>query len=362
MTSAISGPAPRSKAGTLTTAAWAATSARAPLAPFTIERRAPGPRDVLLDILFCGVCHSDIHQARDEWGGSTFPMVPGHEIVGRVREVGSKVTKFKVGDMAGVGCVVDSCRECATCRSGLEQFCEKGAALTYNSTEMDRKTPTQGGYSTQIVVADHFGLKIPAGLDPAGAAPLLCAGITTYSPLRQWKTKKGDRVGVVGLGGLGHMAVKLAAAMGAEVTMLSTSASKEADARRLGAHAFALTKEKDTFKRLAGRFDLIVDTVSAPHDLNDYLGLLRTAGTMVLVGVPTEPAAVAAFSLLWGNKKLAGSAIGGMAETQEMLDYCAEKKIVSDVEIITIEKINEAYERTIKSDVRYRFVIDIASL
>jgi alcohol dehydrogenase (NADP+) len=362
MTSTISGPALRSKGGTLTTAAWAATSASSPLAPFTIERRPPGPRDVLLDILFCGVCHSDIHQARDEWGGSIFPMVPGHEIVGRVREVGSKVTKLKVGEMAGVGCVVDSCRECATCRSGLEQFCEKGAALTYNSTEMDRKTPTYGGYSTQIVVDDHFVLKIPAGLDPAGAAPLLCAGITTYSPLRQWKTKKGDRVGVVGLGGLGHMAVKLAVAMGAEVTMLSTSASKEADARRLGAHAFALTKDEETFKRLAGRFDLIVDTVSAPHDLNAYLGLLRTAGTLVVVGVPTEPAAVSAFSLIWGNKKLAGSGIGGMKETQEMLDYCAEKKIVSDVEVIPIQKVNEAYERTIKADVRYRFVIDLASL
>jgi len=362
MTTVTSTLSDRRKGSTLKTPAYAAASARSALAPSTIERRAPGPEDVLIDILYCGVCHSDIHQARDEWGGGLFPMVPGHEIVGRVREVGARVTKFKIGDLAGVGCMVDSCRECDSCRRGIEQFCEQGAALTYNSTEMDRKTPTYGGYSSQIVVAEHFVLKVPAGLDPAGVAPLLCAGITTYSPLRQWNTKKGDRVGVVGLGGLGHMAVKLAAAMGAEVTMLSTSRSKEGDARRLGAHAFELTKDEATFQKLAGRFDLIVDTVSAPHDYNAYLGLLRPLGTMVVVGVPTEPAPVAAFSLIWGNKRLAGSAIGGIPETQEMLDYCAANRIVSDVEIIPIQKINEAYERTIKADVRYRFVIDIASL
>jgi uncharacterized zinc-type alcohol dehydrogenase-like protein len=344
------------------TSAWAAASAKAPLAPFTIERREPGPYDVLIDILYCGVCHSDLHQARDEWGGAIFPMVPGHEIVGRVTRVGERVTKLAVGDLAGVGCVVDSCRECGTCHRDLEQFCEKGSALTYNSTEMDRKTPTYGGYSSQIVVSERFVLKVPAGLDPAGAAPLLCAGITTYSPLRQYNCKKGDRVAVVGLGGLGHMAVKLAASMGAEVTMLSTSRSKEADARRLGAHAFEVTKDEATFEKLAGRFDLIIDTISAQHDYNKYLGMLRVQGTMVVVGVPPEPSPVGAFSLIWGNKRLSGSAIGGLAETQEMLDYCAAHGIVSDVEIIPIQKINEAYERLVAGDVRYRFVIDLASL
>ncbi len=293
----------------LKTPAYAAASAKSPLAPYSIERRQPGPYDVLIDILYCGVCHSDIHQARGEWGQSSFPMVPGHEIVGRVKQVGERVGKFKVGDLAGVGCFVDSCRECDPCRRGLEQFCEKGPAFTYNTTEMDRRTPTYGGYSTQIVVAERYSLKIPAGLDPAGAAPLLCAGITTYSPLRQWNCKKGDRVAVVGLGGLGHMAVKLAASMGAEVTVLSTSRSKEADARRLGAEGFEMTKDEATFR-----------------------------------------------------KRLAGSMIGGIAETQEMLDYCARNKIVSDIEIIPVQNINQAYERTIRGDVRYRFVIDIGSL
>ncbi len=346
----------------LKTPAYAAASAKSPLAPYSIERRQPGPYDVLIDILYCGVCHSDIHQARGEWGQSSFPMVPGHEIVGRVKQVGERVGKFKVGDLAGVGCFVDSCRECDPCRRGLEQFCEKGTAFTYNSTEMDRRTPTYGGYSTQIVVAERYSLKIPAGLDPAGAAPLLCAGITTYSPLRQWNCKKGDRVAVVGLGGLGHMAVKLAASMGAEVTVLSTSRSKEADARRLGAQAFEITKDEATFRKLANRFDLIIDTVSAPHDYNKYLGILRPQGAMVIVGVPPEPTPVAAFSLVVGNKRLAGSMIGGIAETQEMLDYCARNKIVSDIEIIPVQNINQAYERTIRGDVRYRFVIDIGSL
>ena len=344
------------------TRAYAAFSPKDPLGPHTIERRDPGPNDVEIDILFCGICHSDIHQVRDEWGGSTYPMVPGHEIVGRVTRVGAAVTRFERGDLAGVGCMVDSCRTCGSCARHLEQFCEKGAAYTYNGTEMDRRTPTYGGYSTVVVVDEAFVLKVPETLDPAGAAPLLCAGITTYSPLRQWSCRAGDRVGVVGLGGLGHMAVKLAASMGAEVTMLSTSRAKEADARRLGASAFALTTEEATFKRLAGRLDLIVDTISAPHDYNHYLGLLRPLGTMVLVGVPPAAIPVSAFSLILGNKRLAGSLIGGIAETQEMLDYCGAHGIVSDVEIIPAVRINEAYERILKGDVRYRFVIDLASL
>ena len=346
----------------LETPAYATAKPKARFTPFSIQRREPGPDDVLIEILYCGICHSDIHQARDEWGGARFPMVPGHEIVGRVQQVGGNVTRFTVGDLAGVGCFVDSCRACDACRRGLEQFCEKGAAFTYNSTEMDRRTPTYGGYSTRIVVAERFVLKIPAGLDPAGAAPLLCAGITTYSPLRQWRCKEGDRVAVMGLGGLGHMAVKLAASMGADVTVLSTSRSKEADARRLGAHAFESTKDEGAFRRLARRFDLLVDTVSAPHDLDAYLGMLRPLGTMVLVGIPPEPAPVSAFSLVDGNRRLAGSNIGGIAEAQEMLDYCARHGIVSDVEIIPIQTIDEAYERVIAGDVRYRFVIDIRSL
>lgn len=342
--------------------AYAAMSAKAPLGPFSVERRDPGPHDVVIDILFCGVCHSDIHQVRDEWGEGLFPMVPGHEIIGRVTETGPHATRFKKGDLVGVGCMVDSCRECRSCRHDLEQFCEKGAAFTYNGTEMDRKTPTFGGYSTRIVVDEAFTLKVPENLDPAGAAPLLCAGITTYSPLRQWDCKAGDRVGVVGLGGLGHMAVKLAASMGAEVTMLSTSKAKEADAKRLGAHGFALTSDESTFKKLAGSFDLIVNTISAPHDYNAYLGLLRPMGTMVVVGVPPEATPVHAFSLIGGNRRLAGSLIGGIAQTQEMLDYCGKHGIVSEIEIIPVQKINEAYERMIRGDVRYRFVIDAASL
>jgi len=346
----------------LRTQAYATPSPKSPLAPFDIERREPGEHDVLIDITFCGICHSDVHQVRDEWGGSIFPMVPGHEIVGKVARVGSAVRKFKVGDVAGVGCMVDSCHTCANCKRDLEQFCERGAAMTYNGTEMDRKTPTYGGYSTRVVVDERFVLRIPAGLDQAGAAPLLCAGITTYSPLRHWKTKPGDRVGVVGLGGLGHMGVKLAAAMGAEVTMLSTSRSKEGDARRLGAHGFALTSDGATFKKLAGRFDLILDTISAPHDYNAYLGMLRVDGAMVLLGVPPQPQPVHAFSLIMARRTLTGSLIGGIAETQEMLDFCGEKKIVSDVEVIPIQKVNEAYERMLRSDVRYRFSIDMASL
>lgn len=342
--------------------AYAASKPGVPLAPHTIERRDPGPDDVVIDITHCGICHSDLHQVRDEWGRGAFPMVPGHEIIGRVSHVGANVKKLKVGDTAGVGCMVDSCRTCDACSHDLEQFCERGAAYTYNSTEMDRKTPTQGGYSASIVVTERFALKIPNGLDPAAAAPLLCAGITTYSPLRQWNCKAGDRVAVVGLGGLGHMAVKLAASMGAEVTMLSTSHAKEADAKRLGAQGFEVTSDKGTFKKLAQRFDLIVDTISAPHDYNAYLGMLKHHGTMVVVGVPPEPTPVAAFSLIGGNRRLAGSLIGGIAETQEMLDYCGKHGVAADVEVIAAAKINEAFERMLKSDVRYRFVIDTSTL
>ncbi len=341
--------------------AWGTPAAGKPLAPMTIDRRDPGSRDVAIEILFCGVCHSDIHQARDEWTGGLFPMVPGHEIVGRVTRVGGEVKKLQVGQLVGVGCLVDSCHVCRPCEESAEQFCAMGAAVTYNGTEMDRKTPTFGGYSTQVVVDERFVLRIPDGLDPAAAAPLLCAGITTYSPLRQVGCKPGDRIGVVGLGGLGHMAVKLAASMGAEVTVLSTSASKEADARRLGAKDFVVTKGTG-MERLAGQLDAIIDTVSAPHDYNQYLALLRSRGAMVLVGAPPEPSPLNAFSLIMGGKRLIGSLIGGLAETQEMLDHCAEHGVVSDVEVIPIQQINEAYERVLRSDVRYRFVIDIASL
>jgi len=343
----------------LKTPAYAAPAPKQPLVPTFIERREPGPEDVLLEILFCGVCHSDIHQVRDEWRSGAFPMVPGHEIVGRVAQMGAGVTRFALGDLAGVGCFVDSCRSCDPCRRGLEQFCSAGPAFTYNGTEMDRRTQTQGGYSSQITVQEKYTLKIPAGLDPAGAAPLLCAGITTYSPLRQWGTKAGDRVGVVGLGGLGHMAVKLAVSMGAEVTVLSTSRDKEADARRLGAHGFESTKDEGTYARLAGRFDLILDTISAPHDYNAYLGMVRPFGAMVLLGVPPEPVPLAAGSLIFGNKRLAGSLIGGIKETQEMLDYCGAHGITAEVELIQLSQINEAYERMLRSDVRYRFVIGL---
>ncbi len=346
----------------MSTKAYAATSPTSPLTPYAFERRATGPHDVQIEIAFCGICHSDIHQVRDEWGGATYPMVPGHEIVGRVTAVGEHVKSFKIGDLAGVGCMVDSCRTCPSCARDLEQFCEKGAAYTYNGTEMDRKTPTFGGYSGSVVVDEAFVLHISPSLDLAAAAPLLCAGITTYSPLRFWNTKPGDKVGVVGLGGLGHMAVKLASAMGAEVTMLSTSASKEADARKLGATGFGLTSDDATFKRLAGRFDLIIDTISAPHDYNKFLGMLRIEGAMVLLGVPPAPTPVAATSLIFGRKTLSGSLIGGIKETQEMLDFCAEHGIVSEIELIPIQQVNEAYERMLKGDVRYRFVLDMKTL
>ncbi|NDD91835.1 NAD(P)-dependent alcohol dehydrogenase [bacterium] len=343
------------------TRAYASLLAGAPLVPFTFDRRDPGPRDVVIEIKYCGICHSDIHQVRDEWGGATFPMVPGHEIVGVVSAIGKKVKRFRVGDHAGVGCLVDSCRKCINCKDGEEQFCQKGAAFTYNSTEMDRKTPTQGGYSNRIVVDESFALKVSKKLPLDRVAPLLCAGITTYSPLKRFGVKKGQNVGVVGLGGLGHMAVKIAAALGAHVTVFSTSPGKQGDAKKLGAKGFVNSRDSVDFQRQAGKFDFIIDTVSAPHDLNLFLGLLKRDGTMVVVGVPQEPASVEAFSLIGGRRRLAGSLIGGIRETQEMLDFCAKKKILSDVEVIPASKINEAYERTVRGDVKYRFVIDAST-
>lgn len=346
----------------LQTKGYAAKSAASKLESFEFERRDLGAKDVLIEIMYCGVCHSDIHQVRNEWGNSIYPMVPGHEIVGRVVRTGADVTKFKTGEYAGVGCFVDSCRNCESCRQGAEQFCQIHCAQTYNSTEMDEKTPTFGGYSTQIVVDEDFALKIREQENLAAVAPLLCAGITTYSPLKRFNVRAGQTVGVVGLGGLGHMGVKFAASMGANVTVFSTSPSKEADARKLGAHNFVVTKEPENMKRLAGTFDFILDTVSAPHDLNAYLNLLKLNGAMVIVGVPEKPSEVAAFSLISNNRILAGSGIGGIRETQEMLDYCFDNSIVSDIEMIRIQQIEEAYERTIKADVRYRFVIDIQSI
>ena len=347
----------------LATKGYAATSASSGLAPFKFDRRDPGPEDVHIEILFCGVCHSDIHQVRNEWSGARYPMVPGHEIVGRVVKTGANVTKFKEGDLAGIGCLVDSCRECRNCKEGLEQFCEKGSTATYNSPE--KKNPphyTFGGYSNQIVANQAFVLKIPSNLPLSGVAPLLCAGITTYSPLRHWKVGKGHKVGILGLGGLGHMAVKLAASFGAEVTMLSTSASKEADAKKLGAHFFALTTDKESVKKLSNTFDFIIDTVSAPHDYAMYLGMLRTNGVLICLGVPPAPAQIPPFTLIGNRRSVAGSLIGGLPETQEMLDYCGEHNIVSEVEVIPMNQINEAYERMLKGDVRYRFVIDMATL
>jgi len=351
-------------AGTKAIAArgYATHGPEAKFEPFEFTRREVGPRDILIDIQYCGICHSDIHQAKAEWEPmvpSIFPMVPGHEIVGSVSEIGSEVTKFTVGDIAGIGCFVDSCGECASCTSGIEQYCVKGSAQTYNSTEMDRKTPTYGGYSNRYVIDEAYALKVNATGDVSGVAPLLCAGITTYSPLKRWGAGPGKRVAVAGLGGLGHMGVKIAVAMGAEVTVLSTSPSKEADARKLGAHNFLNTKDGEATKAAAGSFDLILDTISANHDYNAYLALLGLDGVMIVVGVPTEPIPLNAFSLIGGNKALVGSLIGGIPETQEMLDFCAEYNIVADVEVISPDRIEEAYDRTVESDVRYRFVIDM---
>lgn len=342
--------------------AFAALKADQPLGPFDLERRTPGPLDVEIEILFSGVCHSDIHTARNEWGGTMYPVVPGHEIVGKVSAVGSEVTKHEVGDIVGVGVFVDSCGHCSNCSEDLEQYCENGHSQTYNSFLQDKKTITYGGYSTHIVVTEKFVFKVPKNLPLEGVAPLLCAGITTYSPLRHWKVKKGDKVAVVGLGGLGHMAVKLAAAMGADVTMLSRSPEKAKDAGRLGAHHFELTTNPENMKKMAGSFQLIINTVSGQNDYNAYLALLKTDGVMVLLGAPPEMEKVAAGSLIRGRKSLVGSLVGGIKETQEMLDFCAEHGIVSDVEVIQMDQINEAYERTIAGDVHYRFVIDMASL
>jgi uncharacterized zinc-type alcohol dehydrogenase-like protein len=345
----------------LETPAYAAASARAPLGPFSIRRREPGPRDVLIEILYCGVCHSDVHQARAEWGDAIFPMVPGHEIVGRVLQVGAAVQRWKVGDTVGVGCFVDSCRRCEACQAGEEQYCHEDMTLTYNGRERDSEAPTFGGYSTRITVDQDYVLRVPEGIPLARAAPLLCAGITTYSPLKHFGLARGQALAVVGLGGLGHMAVKIGAAMGARVTVLSHSPGKREDALALGASDFVVTRDPAAFKTNAGRFDMILDTVSAAHDYGAYLRLLRRDGTMVLVGVP-EPGTIAAPALINARRRLAGSLIGGIRETQEMLDFCAAHQVAADVEVIDIADINAAYERMLRSDVRYRFVIDLASL
>jgi uncharacterized zinc-type alcohol dehydrogenase-like protein len=342
---------------------YAAQSATADLVPFRFERRDPRPDDVVIDILYCGVCHSDLHTARNDWGWTSYPIVPGHEIIGRVREVGAEVTRFKTGDAVGVGCMVDSCRHCKPCEKGEEQYCKEGSTFTYGGQDRHDHTPTQGGYSDQIVVSDRFVLKVPDGLDLKGAAPLLCAGITTWSPLRHWKVGPGSQVAVVGLGGLGHMGLKLAKALGAEVTLFTRSKGKEADARRLGADHIVLSTDSAQMATVADRFDLIVDTVPYIHDLNPYIPTLTSDGTLVLVGYlgGLEPL-LNTTPMVLGRKSVAGSLIGGTKETQEMLDFCGEHGIVSDVEIITVQEINAAYERLLKSDVNYRFVLDMASL
>lgn len=348
-----------------TAKAFAARSASSGLAPFTIPRRSPQPQDVQIEILYCGVCHSDLHQVRDEWRSAmptVYPVVPGHEIVGRVVKVGSGVTKFKPGDLAAVGCMVNTCRTCANCRAGLEQYCQTGFTLTYNSPDVILSGVTYGGYSEAIVVDEAFVLSVPANLSPAGVAPLLCAGITTYSPLRHWDVGKGQKVGVVGLGGLGHMGVKFARAFGANTVLFTTSPNKTADALRLGADEVVISKNEAEMLKHADSFDFILDCVSADHDLNAYLQLLKLDGTLCLVGAPEKPAPVAAFNLIMRRRSLAGSGIGSVRETQEMLDFCGNNGITSDVELIPIQKINDAYERLLKGDVKYRFVIDMASL
>jgi uncharacterized zinc-type alcohol dehydrogenase-like protein len=342
--------------------AYAAIKAKDSLKPYSIERRNPGEHDIEIDIKFSGVCHSDIHQARAEWGGGIFPMVPGHEIAGIVKSVGAKVTKYKVGDRVGVGCMIDSCRTCEPCKHELQQYCEAGSNYTYNSLEKDGKTPTYGGYSTAIVVDEKFVLRIPDNIPLEKAAPLLCAGITTYSPLMHWNVKPGDKVAVVGLGGLGHMAVKLAAAIGAEVSVLSTSSSKEKDALAFGAKHFINVSDPAVFKKYANYFSFILNTASGNTDLTQYLTLLKLDGSMVLVGAPEKNSDVNAFALLRNRRSLSGSGIGGIQETQEMLDFCGKHNVTPEIEIIPMDKINEAYERMLKSDVKYRFVIDISSL
>ena len=345
----------------LPTKGYAAMTAKAALQPFSFERRDVGLQDVLIKVTHCGICHSDIHQARDEWGISIFPMVPGHEIIGTITQVGKSVRTFRVGETVGVGCFVDSCRMCGSCREGLEQYCEAGMVLTYSGRDKNGNV-TQGGYSAQIVVDENYVLRIPPTLSPAGAAPLLCAGITTYSPLRHWGVGKYHKLAVVGLGGLGHMAVKIARALGTEVTVLSTSESKRKDTDRLGATDFALTSDPQTFERLQRRFDYVLDTVATPHDYNTYINLLKTDGTMILLGAPDKPTLLEPFPLILHRRRIAGSVIGGIRETQEMLDFCAEHQIESDVEVISIQQVNEAYERVLRGDVRFRFVIDLASL
>jgi alcohol dehydrogenase (NADP+) len=366
MTEAAQQPAKEEqKPQTFTAKAFAARSATSGMAPFTLPRRSPRPEDVQIEILYCGVCHSDLHQVRNEWQSAmptVYPLVPGHEIVGRVIKVGSAVQKFKPGDMAAVGCLVDSCRTCASCRAGEEQYCETGFTLTYNSDDKIIGGVTYGGYSDAIVVDEAYVLRVPDNLDPAGAAPLLCAGITTYSPLRHWNVGKGQKVGIVGLGGLGHMGLKFAHAFGAHTVLFTTSPRKTDDARRLGADEVVVSKNEADLLKHAGSFDFILDAVSADHDLNAYLQLLKLDGTLCLVGAPEKPAPVAAFNFLMKRRRLAGSAIGGLRETQEMLDFCAKQGITSDIEMIPIQKIDEAYERLLRSDVKYRFVIDMASL
>jgi len=354
-----------SKPQTFTAKAYAAHSATSPLAPFTLARRSPRPQDVQIEILYCGVCHSDLHQVRNEWQSvmpTTYPCVPGHEIVGRVVKVGRAVKKFKEGDIAAVGCMVDSCRVCASCLAGEEQFCEKFMTLTYNGQDKILGGVTYGGYTDSIVVDEPYVLRVGNKLDPAGAAPLLCAGITTYSPMRHWKVGKGQKVGIVGLGGLGHMGVKFAHAFGAHVVLFTTSPGKTADALRLGADEVVISKNDAEMEKHAASFDFILDAVSAEHDLNAYLRLLKLDGTMTLVGAPEKPAPIYGFNLLMKRRSLAGSAIGGIRETQEMLDFCAENGITSDIELIPIQQINQAYDRLLKGDVKYRFVINMASL
>jgi uncharacterized zinc-type alcohol dehydrogenase-like protein len=351
--------------GTFAVKAYAAQKSDAPLAPHQIQRRDPLPQDIQIQILYCGVCHSDLHQVRNEWESmapTVYPCVPGHEIVGRVVKAGSAVKKFREGDIAAVGCMVDSCRACPNCKDGLEQYCLQFPVLTYNSEDKVLGGVTYGGYSESIVVDEAFGLRVSDKLDLAGTAPLLCAGITTYSPLRHWKVGKGQKVGVVGLGGLGHMALKFGNALGAHVVLFTTSPNKAQDALRLGAHEVVVSRDADAVHKHAGSFDFILDAVSADHDLNTYLSLLKRDGTLTLVGAPPNPMPIAAFGVIAGRKQLAGSMIGGIPETQEMLDFCAEHGITSDVEIIKIGQINEAYERLLKGDVKYRFVIDMTSL
>lgn len=342
---------------------YAAKSAQVPLAPLEFTRRDPRPDDVVMEVLYCGVCHSDLHQARNDWGFSTYPLVPGHEVIGRVTAVGKDVTKFKVGDFAGIGYMVDSCRQCQPCQQGLEQYCEEGNVQTYNGVDRHDHTPTYGGYSQTIVASQDFVLKIPKGLDLKAAAPLLCAGITTWSPLRHWQVGKGSKVAVVGLGGLGHMALKLANALGAEVTLFTRSPSKEADARRLGAHHIVLSTDDAQMAATKGQFDLIIDTVPYVHDINPYMPTLNVNGTLVFVGYLGDLSPmINTMPLILARRSVAGSCIGGIAETQEMLDFCAKHGIASDIEMINIQDINHAYERMLKSDVKYRFVIDMASL